>query len=56
MLLRESGADLKTIQEQLRHAKLDTTANVYTHKSDSVSRAATDRLEALNPKLSQIAP
>lgn len=56
MLLRESGADLKTIQEQLRHAKLDTTANIYTHKSDSISRVATDRLEALNPKHSKIAP
>ncbi|WP_305753069.1 tyrosine-type recombinase/integrase [Paenibacillus zeirhizosphaerae] len=50
MLLRESGADLKTIQERLRHTKLDTTANVYTHKSDVISRAAADQLERLDPQ------
>lgn len=53
MLLRESGTDLKTIQERLRHTKLDTTANVYTHKIDVISRAAADQLESLNPQQSQ---
>lgn len=56
MLLRESGADLKTIQERLRHSKLDTTANIYTHKSETISRAAADQLEELNPKWFKTAP
>ncbi|BFH65409.1 hypothetical protein PAJ34TS1_60010 [Paenibacillus azoreducens] len=56
MLLRESGADLKTIQERLRHTKLDTTANIYTHKSEAISRAAADQLEELNPKWIKFAP
>jgi hypothetical protein len=56
MLLRESGADLKTIQERLRYTKLDTTANIYTHKSEAISRAAADQLEELNPKSIKFAP
>ncbi len=30
MLLRESGVDMKTIQERLRHARLGATADLYT--------------------------
>ncbi|MGG3307483.1 site-specific integrase [Paenibacillus lautus] len=56
MLLRESGADLKTIQERLRHTKIGTTADIYTHESESISREAADRLEGLRPKRQQIAP
>ncbi|WHX50518.1 site-specific integrase [Paenibacillus woosongensis] len=56
MLLRESGTDLKTIQERLRHTKLDTTANIYTHKLEKINRAAADQLEDLNPKRLKIAP
>ncbi|MEF3313843.1 site-specific integrase [Paenibacillus sp. GYB004] len=56
MLLRESGTDLKTIQERLRHTKLDTTANIYSHKSESIDRAAVAPLEELNPKRVKIAP
>ncbi|MEC0092852.1 tyrosine-type recombinase/integrase [Paenibacillus macquariensis] len=56
MLLRESGADLKTIQERLRHTKLGTTADIYTHKSELISRTAADQLEGLNPNRVQIAP
>lgn len=55
MLLRESGSDLKTIQEQLRHTKLATSADIYTHKSAVVSRTAIDRLEVLNPMNSKSA-
>lgn len=56
MLLRESGADLKTIQERLRHTKIGTTADLYTHESELISRDAADRLEGLNPKSPKVAP
>lgn len=56
MLLRESGADLKTMQERLRHTKIGTTADIYTHKSEIVSRDAADRLEGFDPKKLRIAP
>lgn len=51
MLLREGGTDLKTIQERLRHARMETTTNLYTHKSELVSRAAADQLEQFDPHL-----
>ncbi|CAM3935001.1 MULTISPECIES: tyrosine-type recombinase/integrase [Paenibacillus] len=56
MLLRESGVDLKTIQERLRHTKIGTTADIYTHESAIISREAADRLEVLNPELRRFAP
>lgn len=56
MLLRESGADLKMIQERLRHTKIGTTADIYTHESTLISRDAANRLEDLNPKVRKIAP
>lgn len=55
MVLRESGADLKTIQERLRHTKLSTTADIYMEESELVSRDAADRLESLKPNFSQSA-
>ncbi|WP_375162538.1 site-specific integrase [Paenibacillus sp. Pae15] len=56
MLLRESGKDLKTIQERLRHSRLETTANIYTHESMLVSREAADSLETLDPRIKKFAP
>src|SRR5690606_4796606 len=50
MLLRESGADLKAIQERLRHTKISTTADIYTHESTIISRDSADRLDSLNPQ------
>lgn len=51
MLLREDGASMKSIQERLRHIRLATTADIYTHESELVSRETADRLEKLNPFL-----
>ncbi len=47
MLLREDGADLKAIR--LRHTRLSTTADFYTHESELMSRKTADRLKKLNP-------
>ena len=52
MLLREQGVDMKTIQERLRHSKLGTTADLYTHFSVDVNRTAADRLEQFDPRKS----
>lgn len=53
MLLRENGADLKQIQERLRHSKLGTTADIYTHESAMISRESADQLESLNPRITK---
>ncbi|WP_199615502.1 tyrosine-type recombinase/integrase [Paenibacillus alkalitolerans] len=50
MLLREDGADVKAIQERLRHARAATTQDMYMHESKLVSRNTADRLEKFNPK------
>lgn len=55
-ILRDMGADLKTIQERLRHSKLSTTADIYTHKNQNFNRSAADKLEVLNPKMQKFAP
>ncbi len=51
MLLRDFGADLKTIQEQLRHSKLATTTDIYMQRDTiNVSRGSADLFDALDPK------
>ena len=54
-LLREHGADQRSIQKFLRHTKIETT-NRYVHEQDTVSRSLIDPLDALNPKRMQFAP
>ncbi|WP_375295212.1 tyrosine-type recombinase/integrase [Paenibacillus sp.] len=42
-ILREDGADMKSIQERLRHTCPETTANICTEESDLVRRETADR-------------
>ncbi|MEK4512897.1 tyrosine-type recombinase/integrase [Paenibacillus sp. FSL K6-2524] len=50
MLLRAYGADLKAIQEQLRHSRLATTTDIYMTKDGVISRGNIDLLDDLDPK------
>ncbi|WP_059048924.1 site-specific integrase [Paenibacillus senegalimassiliensis] len=54
-LLREHGADQRSIQKFLRHSKLETTDR-YTHEREMVNRSLIDPLENLNPKAQNFAP
>lgn len=54
-LLRDHGADQRSIQKFLRHTKLETT-NRYTHEAETVNRSLIDPLESLNPRGHRIAP
>lgn len=49
-LLRGSKVDLKAIQERLRHSKLSTTADLYTHETEEISREAADTFEIFDPE------
>ncbi len=44
-LLAESGEDIKTIQELVGHAKISTTADIYTHVFEKTKRKAVNNLE-----------
>ncbi|MGE7113964.1 tyrosine-type recombinase/integrase [Lysinibacillus sp. NPDC047702] len=43
-LLFASGAQLKEVQIQLGHARLETTANIYTHILEETQQSVTERL------------
>ncbi|GAB7387425.1 tyrosine-type recombinase/integrase [Bacillaceae bacterium] len=49
-LLIEAGADLKAVQERLRHTKYQTTADFYAHITKKVSKETASKLEKFDPK------
>jgi integrase len=48
-ILIQNDVSMKAIQERLGHSKHQTTADLYAHVAQSVSRAAADKLEKFNP-------
>lgn len=50
-ILIQNDVSMKAIQERLGHSKHQTTADLYAHVAQSVSRAAADKLEKFNPRL-----
>jgi site-specific recombinase XerD len=56
-LLADNGNEVKVVQELMRHAKLSTTMEVYTHarmaKKRVAQRKAVDVLFARQPELEQ---
>ncbi len=51
-LLLAQGVDMKVVQTTLRHTRLSTTADVYTHVREEVQRAAASRMDDLLRQLS----
>jgi integrase len=49
-ILIQNDVSMKAIQERLGHSKHQTTADLYAHVAQSVSRAAADKLEKLDPR------
>ncbi len=45
--LIERGVSMKEVQELLRHEEMSTTADIYSHVSEDLKRAAADRLTDL---------
>ncbi len=46
-LLLAQGVDMKVVQTTLRHTRLSTTADVYTHVQQELQRSAADRMDDL---------
>ena len=41
----EAGVDLKTVSNALGYSAISATADIYTHVTDSLMRAAADRID-----------
>ncbi|NFN94506.1 site-specific integrase [Clostridium botulinum] len=45
-LLLENGVDMKTVQNRLGHASMNTTSNIYSHVTEKMNRDATSILSS----------
>lgn len=52
-ILLQNNVSMKAIQERLGHSKHQVTADLYSHVAQSVSRAAADKFEKLDPRKNQ---
>ncbi|QQE78101.1 site-specific integrase [Alicyclobacillus sp. SO9] len=48
--LLESGVDLKTVSQRLGHSSITITADLYAHVTDSMQRAAMEKLDSMMQK------
>ncbi|MGB9858951.1 MAG: tyrosine-type recombinase/integrase [Moorellaceae bacterium] len=46
-LLLEAGEDLKTVQELLRHTRIDVTADIYSHVTERLKRRASAKVDEI---------
>ncbi|MGD9678392.1 MAG: tyrosine-type recombinase/integrase [Vulcanibacillus sp.] len=53
-LLIEAGADLKAIQERLRHSRYQTTADTYIHITKKINKDTAEKLDKFNPRKKEI--
>ncbi|WP_405117720.1 site-specific integrase [Paenibacillus sp. FSL H8-0317] len=51
VLLLESGADIKFVQEQLGHGSIQITSDVYAHISDKIQKSNIDRFEKFTEEI-----
>jgi integrase len=54
--LLERGVSMKEVQELLRHEEMSTTADIYSHVSEELKRAAANRLTDLFQNGTKMAP
>ncbi|MBN6058323.1 site-specific integrase, partial [Nonomuraea sp. RK-328] len=53
--LHGQGVDMKTIQGTLRHSRLATTSEIYTHLTEEVQRRAADSMDGALPRFGRLA-
>lgn len=51
VLLLESGADMKFVQEQLGHGSIQITSDVYAHISGKIQKSNIDRFEKFTEEI-----
>jgi integrase len=55
-LALEAGVEMKVVSERLGHSQISVTADLYTHVSDPVGRAAADKIAGVLKPTSETVP